>query len=187
MTELSTAPTSRTRRRRSRFVAAAVVGGAFTALLVGSGGSAFASGPTSGGSTTGNVDVNTSIALNGLTPSFTLTGIPGATVTGLGAVTMNVQTNNLAGYAVTVESSTPTLLPTAVGNADSIPISALSVEESEFGSFTPVSDTQTVTVHAQDSRSAEAGDNLFNDYQVVIPFVNEDTYSATLNYIATAL
>jgi hypothetical protein len=153
----------------------------------GAGAASAAPGIGSPGSTQANVAVSSAIALTGLTPSFTLTGVPGATVTGLGAVTMNVATNNLAGYAVTVESATATMAGAAGGNADSVPIGALSVRESATTTYSPLSSTLVRTVHTQSTKSVEGGDALSNDYQVVIPFVNEDTYTATLNYIATTL
>jgi hypothetical protein len=165
----------------------ATAAAALAVALATAGSASAAPGDTSTGSTVGNVAVTTAIDLTGLTPNFTLSGIPGATVTGLGAVQMNVATNNLAGYAVTVESATAAMSSTAVGNADSIPIGALSVREAGTLPYTPMSSTATVTVHNQDTRSAEGGDAISNDYQVVVPFVNEDTYTATLNYIATTL
>ncbi len=160
---------------------AAVAGCALTGM------SGMANAAESSDSTSANVEVTTAIALTGLTPSFTLTGVPGATVTGAGAVTMNVLTNNLAGYAVTVESATPTLVAAAGANLDSIPIAALTVKESSAATYDALSNTVTRTVHSQATRSAEAGDTVSNDFQVVIPFVNQDTYTATLNYIATTL
>jgi hypothetical protein len=152
-----------------------------------SGTAAAAPGDTSTGTTNANVEVSSVIALTALTPDFRLTGLPGATVTGAGAVTFTVETNNLAGYAVTVQSQTPTMTAGTPGNTDSIPIGALSVRETGTTPFTSVSGTGAVTVHTQATRSAQAGDALSNDYEVVIPFVNEDTYSATLDYIATTL
>jgi hypothetical protein len=149
---------------------------------------AFASpGETSGGSTQANAVVLSSIALTGLTSSFTLTGVPRATVVGSEAVTMNVETNNLAGYVVTVQSESDVLAPSAQANADSIPIDALQVRETGSGSYSSVSDSTPLIVHTQDVRSAEGGDSIANDYRLTIPFVNEDTYSATLDYIATTL
>lgn len=141
-----------------------------------------------GGGTAANVGVDSAITMTGLTPSFTLTGIPGATVdTALVPVTFNVQTNSIGGYSVTVESATPTLVGTG-GNTDSIPIGALSVRETGTTPFTALSNGATATVHSQATRSAlVGGDNLSNDYQVVIPFVNSDTYTATLNYLASTL
>jgi hypothetical protein len=146
-----------------------------------------ASAASSSGSTTANVAVQSGIALTGLTPSFTLTGAPGTVATDAGAVGFNVETNDVAGYAVTVQAAATTLAPTAVGNTDSIPISLLGVRQSGTGVYLPISSTVPVLVHTQTSRSANGGDNLSNDYQITIPVVNPDTYTATLNYVATAL
>ncbi len=144
-------------------------------------------GQTSDGSTTANVEVGSAIKLTGLTSSFTLTGLPGETTTdGGGAVTYNVETNNQAGYAVTVKSDSSTMDP-ANGGGDTIPIADLTIRESGTTPYTPLSSTGTVTVHSQDTRSAEEGDSLSNDFQMDVPFVNADTYSATLNYVATTL
>ncbi|MDQ1398789.1 MAG: hypothetical protein QOK20_721, partial [Acidimicrobiaceae bacterium] len=40
--------------------------------------------------------------------------------------------------------------------------------------------------HQQNAASAPLGDAVSNDYQVQIPFVAPDTYSATLEYIVSA-
>jgi hypothetical protein len=149
-----------------------------------------APGDTSTDTVVANVGVNSSIALNGLTPEFTLNGLPGALVIGAQDVSFNVVTNNIGGYMVTVQAAAPTLVPTAVGNPDSIPIGLLRVRESvsgNTGSWTSMSSGSTVTVHNQGTRSDPAGDMVRNDYQIQIPFVAEDTYHATLNYIATTL
>jgi hypothetical protein len=165
-----------------------VIGAAVVLLCSGAliGTASAAPGETSGGTTDANVGVTSAIALTALTPSFTLTGLPGATVTGVGAVTFNVATNNLAGYAVTVVSETPTMVGTGT-NPDSIPIADLTVQETGGAGYAALSDTTPVTVHSQSARSAEGGDSLSNDYQLVVPFVNEDTYTATLDYLATTL
>jgi hypothetical protein len=178
-----------TNRHAGRLVFRGVIGAASVVAFAGvlASPAIAAPGDTSTGSTTANVDVGSSIALTALTPTFTLTGVSGATVAEDAAVTMNVATNNLLGYAVTVQSATPTLAATAAGNTDSIPIGALSVRETGTVPYTPLSNTAPVTVHSQPTRSAEGGDTVSNDYQVVIPFVNEDTYTATLNYVATTL
>jgi hypothetical protein len=146
-----------------------------------------ASAATSSGSTTANVAVQSGISLTGLTPSFTLTGAPGTIATSSGAVNFNVETNDVAGYAVTVQSAAATLAPTLVGNTDSIPISLLGVRQSGPGAYLPISNVLPTLVHTQASRSANGGDNLSNDYQITVPVVNPDTYTATLNYVATAL
>lgn len=162
------------------------IGGIAATVALVAGGTLAANADTDTGSTEGHVEVSTAIALTGLTSDFTLTGIPGGVVTEAGAVEFTVTTNNLAGYSVTVQSATATLVADTVGNTDSIPIGNLSV--SEVGTtFTPLSSTVPFVVHTQSTRSAEGGDDLSNDYEVDIPFVNTDTYSATLNYIATTL
>jgi hypothetical protein len=178
-----------TARRAARLTLTGIAGASAVAVLVGVMGgiaSATPSNSSDTGSTVGNVDVQSSIVLSNLTEGFTLTGIPRDTVTGVDAVSMNVETNNLAGYNVTVQSASSVLAPHTSGNPDSIPIADLGVRESGTGSFTPVSDSSTVTVHNQDTRSAQGGDTVNNDYQVAIPFVNQDVYSTTLDYIATA-
>lgn len=145
-------------------------------------------GPTSVDSTVANVQVGSAITLIGLTPSFTLIGDPGQTVsTGASPVTMTVTTNNTQGYTVTVQPATPTLEPNITGNTDSIPIARLRVRESGTTTYTPLSFSTPVVVHSQTGPSAEAGDQLSNDYSITIPFVAQDTYSATLNYIAATL
>ena len=174
-------------RRGGRTLARGLVTTAVAAALVtGMGG--IASAVTSPGSTTGDVAVTSAIALTVNTASFTLTGTPNSTQTNAAAVSYSVTTNNLAGYSVTVQAAAATLAATAVGNTDSIPIAALSVKGDAAGAaYTPVSSTTATTVHTQATRSAEAGDNLVNGYQVAIPFVNQDTYHVTLNYVASTL
>src|SRR4051794_39124207 len=66
---------------------------------------AAAPGAHSDAKTTANVGVNSSITLSGLTPSFTLNGLPGDTITGDGAVSYNVKTNNVGGYTIGVTAA----------------------------------------------------------------------------------
>lgn len=179
---------------KSRYVRGLLAGVAGLALIGASATAAYAApGDISADTTIANVEVTTAIELSGLTPTFTLVGVPGATVDGEGEVTMTVTTNNLAGYNVTVQSATATLIPTASGNTDSIPIGNLHVREHVAGDvgdptpFTSLSSGTPVIVHSQAVRSVTGGDDLVNDYSVDIPFVNEDTYTATLNYVATTL
>jgi len=175
--------------RHRTIIRRAAVGGAAVALLtVGTAGAA--SAVTDTDSTTGSVEVAGEITLTALAGDFTLSGLPGDTVDGPGAVTFNVETNNLAGYGVTVQSATATMAAQTAGNGDSIPIGALSVRETDAedptAAYAAVSTTAT-PVHTQATRSAEGGDALSNDYSVTIPFVNQDTYTATLDYIAATL
>lgn len=153
-------------------------------LAVSAGGPAI--GASSSGSTSAEVEVNSSITLSGLPVSFTLTGDPNTTVTSAGAVTMNVLTNNLTGYQVTVQAASGTLTG-SVGNPDTIPITNLKVRETGAPVFTPMSDLLPSVVHSQLNRSGDSGDTISNDYQVDIPFVNADTYTVTLDYVASTL
>ena len=176
------------KKRLGRLMLRGIVFGAAAAAAVcmTAASAAAAPGDTDEGSTDAHVAVESSIVLSGLTDEFTLSGIPGATVADDGAVTFNVKTNSLAGYSVTVQSQTATLAGTS-GNVDAIPIAALSVRETGTTTYTAMSDQGTAVVHTQTTRSDELGDELSNDYQVIIPFVNEDTYTATLDYVATTL
>lgn len=143
--------------------------------------------PSSGGNTTANVDVGAAIALTALTGSFTLDGVPGDSPAQDGAVTMDVFTNNASGYNVTVEAEAATLAGTGT-NTDTIPVADLSVEETTTGAFLPLSSAAPVPVYSQDTRSVTApGDPLSNDYEfnTPIPDVFNDTYSVTLDYVAS--
>lgn len=146
-----------------------------------------APGPTASDTTRANVVVQSAIALSVDTAAFTLTGVPGTTV-GPEDVEMTVETNNLAGYAVTVLSDSATLDPAASTNPDTIPIANLHVREAGSTGFTPLSVVVPVTVGGSDTRSADVnGDVITNEFEVDIPFVNADTYSTTLTYTATTL
>jgi hypothetical protein len=173
-------------RRRPAYVgrlsATAVGAGLVVAAVLPAGQAAAATSP---GTTTANVAVGSAITLSNLTPDFTLSGNPGQTITDIGAVTMNVETNNATGYNVTVEAAAPALVGTGT-NTDTIPIADLLVRETGTTDFTPSSNITPVRVHTQGTRSvANTGDNLSNDYQITIPNVHNDTYSVTLNYLAT--
>lgn len=174
--------TTVTRARRFYSVLGGLVA---TAALVATGAVA-ANAATSPGTTDAHVAVETAISLTGLTPEFTLTGAPGAVVTQAGAVSYNVQTNNVAGYTVSVQAAAATLAPALPGNTASIPVASLQV-----GNFadvlTPLSASAPVVVHSQSAASLEAGDALSDDYSITIPFVPADTYTVTLDYIATTL
>jgi uncharacterized repeat protein (TIGR01451 family) len=129
-----------------------------------------------------------SITLSGLTPSFTLTGLPNSTVRANGAVTMTITTNSPGGYLLTVRARNPVLTGATAGNLDTIPIGNLFVRDSESitQAFQSMSDGTSNTVHDQQSVSAPGGDAVGNDFKIDIPFVAADTYSATLEYIAAA-
>jgi hypothetical protein len=176
----------RSAARRSLRVLAGLGTLAFGLLLLASAGTSI-SRAASSGNTTANVQVNSVITLSSLTSSFTLTGDPGATKSQNGAATMKVFTNNLTGYVVTVQAGAATLSAATPGNTDSIPIASLQVRETGGVAFVSLSNVAAVPVHTQLTPSAIGGDNLSNDYQVVIPSVAADTYSVVLTYVATAL
>jgi uncharacterized repeat protein (TIGR01451 family) len=125
------------------------------------------------------------ITLTDLTPSFTLTGLPNSTVSSNGTVTMTVTTNSASGYLVSVQPADDSLTGSP-GNTETIPIGQLGVRESGTDAFRPLSDLGPLTVHRQATPSAPGGDAVSNDYQVEIPFVSSDTYSAELDYIVSA-
>ena len=189
--------TAVTTRRGSRFAARAFVTTGAAAMFVGIAGvPAFAApGITDDGTAQANVVVQSAISLTMIDNVFTLTGVPGSTQSEDGAVTYNVETNNALGYSVTVQAATATMVGTVtVGNGDTIPSTALTVRKTGTTPFTPLSyvgqtgaGSAAVPVHSQATRSADGGDDLSTDYQILIPFVNEDTYTATLNYVATTL
>jgi hypothetical protein len=146
-----------------------------------------ASADNASGDTQANVVVTGAITLTGLTQAFTLSGTPGQVATNLDAVTMHVTTNNFAGYAVTVEPLAATLDGVTAGNGDTIPTDALNVERSGVGPYIPLSFGTPVEVARKTSASAPTGDAIDNDYKITIPFVQPDTYTGTLEYVATTL
>ncbi len=131
------------------------------------------------------VDAST-LTLTGLTPSFTLTGLPNSTVQQEGAVTLTVTTNSPGGYTVLVRG-TDQQLRAANGSSDTIGLERLGVRASGSGDpFQPLSSDPGVVVHSQNRASGPGGDAVSNDYQVRVPFVDSDRYSTTLEYIVTA-
>jgi len=163
-------------------------------LLAVTGAAALVAGPvtaaradTSPESTTAHVQVSSAILLSGLTPSFTLAGNPGDTVTALAPVTMTVKTNNFAGYSVTVEPAVVALTGALGTNTDTIPTSVLEVKETAAGTYEHLGINAPVTVFTKATPSALAGDPISTTFRITIPFVQADTYSGPINYIATTL
>ncbi len=150
-------------------------------------GSGVASAADATDSTTANVVVGGVITLTALSNSFTLSGNPGQTVTTATPVTMTVTTNNATGYSVTVEPASPDLTGALPGNTDTIPTTLLQVRETGGGAFTALDPTTPTQVFTSNTPSAADGDTISNDYQITIPFVQPDTYSGTLNYIASTI
>lgn len=169
--------------KKTAYITLSVVGLTVTAATVGSP----AHADTASGNTQANVSVTGEISLTALTNAFTLSGTPGTVAENVGAVTMIVTTNNAAGYSVTVEPVTAAMTGATAGNNETIPTSALNVKETVGGSYTPLIFGTPVQVHQQTTASAPAGDSLSNDYQITVPFVEPDTYTATLEYVATTL
>lgn len=143
--------------------------------------------PSSSGTTIAEVDVGAAILLNIITTSFILEGVPGDTPQDLGAVTMHVLSNNSTGYSVTVQPAAAVLVGTG-SNTDTIPVGDLSVRESASGTYQPLVAGTPVQVYTQAFRSVgNPGDLLSNDYEfnTGIPDVHSDTYSVTLDYVAS--
>jgi len=152
------------------------------ALLLGAAGAPAWAAP--GESTTVNVSVAGAISMTGLPSNVALSGAPGATVSNTAGYT--VTTNNTAGYTVSVKASDSVLKPAnTTTNPDTIPISALSVAGTTGGPVA-LSDTNSVTVHSQAARSDADGNDLSTTYSMTVPFVNADSYSVGIDYIATA-
>ncbi|MDP9074136.1 MAG: DUF11 domain-containing protein, partial [Actinomycetota bacterium] len=127
-----------------------------------------------------------SITLSDLTPSFTLAGVPTSTVSSTGAVTMTVITNSTSGYLVTVQAAGAWLVGSAPGNTTTMAVGQLAVRETGTPAFRALSAASALVVHQQNAASAPRGDAVSNDYQVHIPFVPPDTYSARLDYVVSA-
>ncbi|MEV8633819.1 hypothetical protein AB0395_19385 [Streptosporangium sp. NPDC051023] len=142
-----------------------------------------------GDSTVANVQVGLSITLSDLTDSFILQGNPGETVsTGTGLpVTMRVTTNNFAGYTVTVQPAAAALVGAIAGNTDTVSSSLLQVLGPAQTNFTALDSAAPLEVARKGTRSDPDGDIITNSYRITIPFVRPDTYSGTLNYVATTL
>jgi hypothetical protein len=137
-------------------------------------------------STVATVAVAGGITLSDL-PGLNLGGIPGETAAG--ALAYNVITNNPTGYSVTVQAAANALVADG-GNASTIPITALQVDPDATVTgvpFTSVPGTAgpALTIHTQTTPSDAGGDDLTNDYQLLIPSVPFDNYTVTLNYTAT--
>ena len=137
----------------------------------------------SSGTTTANVAVGSEIALSALTPSFTLSGLPGESPETDYVVGMKVDTNNATGYTVTVTAAGN--LTGTGANTTTIPVNDLQFRES--GTANPFTGLATTpqTAHTQTTPSITGGDQVSTDYRITIPTVPTDTYTTTLTYTAT--
>lgn len=102
---------------------------------------------------------------------------------------MTVTRNNQQGYAGTAQSRTYDLQRVdTTATTDIIPL------ESRLGSYTARGEPNVsmilaapVTALTRTSRSDPLGHLVLIDFQIPIPGVNSDTYSATLDDVATML
>ncbi|WP_218158700.1 hypothetical protein [Streptosporangium canum] len=177
---------SRKRVGRVAMAAGTLVAGVALSMGETSSAAKAAPGDTDSDATVANVVVTGAITLTNLTSSFTLTGSPGQTVDTADPVDFTVTTNNFAGYTVTVFPAAGELLGTA-GNPETIPTGSLLVERIPGGPFVPLARGTPVEVFRKTAPSAADGDDFSHDYRITIPFVRPDTYSGTINYVATTL
>jgi len=179
-----------TTRSPSRSVLRGVLSAAAAAALISTCAMpAFAApGDHSDDTTVANVGITSAIALTGLTSSFTINAPINATTEAQDAVGYTVNTNNAGGYNVTVNSESATLDPdNADTNDDTIPIENLGVRVGNVAATTYLPVTEApVEISNKATRSAPLGDVITNDYQIEVGFVADGTYSATLDYVATA-
>ncbi len=134
-----------------------------------------------------NVEVYPALELDITTSSFTLYGLPGDQPEADDAVALHVFTNNPDGYQVSIWALGADLTGSGTGNTGTIPVTDLSVRENGTTAWNAVS-TATVQVYTQATPSAGGqGDALSNDWEfnVPIPAVSPDTYSDTIEYMAS--
>ena len=122
--------------------------------------------------------VNSTISVSGITGSIALAGNPGTTATNANAEQYNVQTNNAAGYSVTVTPQANTLQ----GPGNPISNTNLAVNTGHFTvPATPL------TVHSKSSPSAMNGDNLTDSWSLDIPQGQAaGSYTGSFSYIVVA-
>jgi hypothetical protein len=179
---------SASQRARAAHLGMAFVGAATAVTALGYN-TVPAAADTAADSTTVNVEVTGAITLTDLTPAFTLTGVAGTIpTTGGSPVTMRVTTNNFAGYNVTVVPAAANLIGAIPGTSDFIPANDLEVDgPSQGGAYAHLTYPTPLVVATKASASAPDGDLIINNYRITIPFVRPDTYTGTLNYVATTL
>lgn len=159
-----------------------------TALALSMVGSAFAATDTQNANTTLNVNA-----------SITLTGLPATIDFGSGIVgdvvaapqfTLNVETNNTAGYSLKFKAS-DMVSGTPV---ETIPATAMTIEAAttatgatgSANAALAAADTYQVIGSSTD-RSVEAGDDFAVDVDLTIPFVRTATYTGTAAAEASTL
>jgi len=147
-----------------------------------------------------SIVIGSAISLSAVTPSFSFNGTgtaplgPGDTPAPvIGAVTMNVYTDNTTGYNVTAEALSDLAAPSP--DTETIPAIDLSVEDtdtantlSDNSAYQPLGAAGTETpVYSQTGQSADGGDLLTENWEFnqPIPLVMSGTYSTTIDFLAS--
>lgn len=121
--------------------------------------------------------------------SFTMSGIPGSPTATDTPVSLTVTTNNPAGYTISVQPVAATLVPPdPVANTDTIDFTDIRVEDIDTpDAFTPLDPANPITVHTQASASDPTGDDHQHNFDMeAVPFIQPDTYSGDITYLAVA-
>lgn len=181
-------------RRRRRPLGIGIAATAAMALFLGGMGATASAAPGDTADDTVNVSVSVAdtLDLTITSTNFNLPGPAGAVVGLPDAVAYTVTTNNLGGYVVTVAAAADVLTgASTVDGTDTIPVSALTVQQDEAIDDQPQvmtgpTDAAPVELVTSLARSAADGDDYTNDYSVTIPNVTADVYTVALNYVVTA-
>ncbi len=151
------------------------------------------------GSPNGNIDgsvtVGTAMQLTITSGPFSVgTAVPGDSPETIGAVTMDVLTNNATGYNVTVTPANDDMTVGNTGTGTGIPVTDLEVREDltgTAGTYAPLTLSTglgTLVYNQTTPSAASPGDGLINDYRfgptTPIPNVPAAIYSVTLDYVA---
>lgn len=135
--------------------------------------------------TTASVAVQQVIAIT-VDGAFALDGVPGETAVTDPEVEFTVTTNEPDGYFVTVQPVDGEMVPPdAVENPDVIPFGDLEVANADTGAFSPLDPDTPVEIYSQDTGSDPGGDTFTHAYQLDVPFVQPDTYTGVITYVAT--
>jgi hypothetical protein len=178
--------TTRNTPTKRRLVRGLLAGAAATALVGAGSLPAFAApGDFSSDTVGAHIGITSAITLSGLTADFTINASIVGTTLAADAVAYTVNTNNVGGYNVTVNSESPTLTAAQAGNTDTIPIASLGVRLAGAAAFTPMAEAK-YEITNKATRSAAGGDDYTNDFSITPGFVADGTYSTVLDYIATA-
>lgn len=164
----------------SRVAAASVAGAVAAAWAV-----APAQAQEDTDTTTANIIVGGAITIADLDESFDIEGFPGDEAQTDDPVTFTVTTNNATGFNVTVQPDAAELTPADTENEDAIDFADLEVELiDDPGTFVSLNPAEPVEVYNQGSPTGDEGEDLAHNYELTIPFVQEDTYSGSITYVA---